>query len=98
MGDTTLWVHLRRLGEQPTPLLARSDGGRFLLPHEAPSPDQFATQRLTLTDAGRAVLAGQEDQLVLNGIDRWLGGVRLKTPGPLWRWDAQVQRLVLAVA
>ncbi|HKP73996.1 MAG TPA: hypothetical protein VJT67_00575 [Longimicrobiaceae bacterium] len=46
-----------------------------------------------LTDDGRAVLAGREDRVRLNGIDRWLGGVHL-TGGQLWRWDAEAGRLV----
>ena len=33
---------------------------------------------ITLTAAGRRVLAGEADARRLNGIDRWLGGVRLK--------------------
>lgn len=94
MGDTPLYTYLGRLNAGPQPLVALVGGGRFLLPHESASPEQFAAQRLAPTDAGRAVLAGRADQLALNGIDRWLGGVHLKTPGPIWRWD---QRLVLAI-
>jgi len=41
-----------------------------------------------VTDQGRAVLAGQQDRITLCGIDRWLGGVHLRTGVPLWRWDA----------
>lgn len=95
MGDLPLWSHLRDLGAGPRPLIALADGGgRFLAPHEAPDPDQFAAQRVTLTDDGRAVLAGQADYLALNGIDRWLGGVHLRAGAPLWRWDAAARRLV----
>jgi hypothetical protein len=41
---------------------------------------------LRLTDAGRRVLAGEEDHVALNGVDRWIGGVHL-TRERVWRWD-----------
>ena len=46
-----------------------------------------------LTEAGRAVLAGKEDHVLLNGIDRWLGGVHLAGEEAPWRWDAAAGRL-----
>jgi hypothetical protein len=94
MGDTPLWSHLRDLGASPRPLVALADGGRFRTPSETPSPDQFAAQRVALTDAGQAVLAGQADYLALNGINRWLGGVWLRAGAPIWRWDAPGRRLI----
>jgi hypothetical protein len=94
MGDTPLWWHLKRLSEGSHPLVMRTDGGRFLMPNEAQGPEQFPAQHIALTDAGRAILAGQADQLALNGIDRWLGGVHLHAGDPLWRWQTQAQRLV----
>ncbi|MGH9372608.1 MAG: hypothetical protein ACRD15_13860 [Vicinamibacterales bacterium] len=42
---------------------------------------------VTLTDFGRAVLAGHEDRIATCGIDRWLGGVHLDGNGAPWRWD-----------
>jgi hypothetical protein len=44
-----------------------------------------------LTDDGRAVLAGRADHVLLNGIDRWLGGVHLTGPAP-WRYDPETGR------
>jgi hypothetical protein len=41
---------------------------------------------VTLTDSGRAVLAGRRDRIATCGIDRWLGGVHLRDAN-LWRWD-----------
>jgi len=49
--------------------------------------------RYALTDAGRAVLAGEADAVRLNGIDRWLGGVHLSGPEAAWRWDPAVRSL-----
>lgn len=47
---------------------------------------------VSLTDAGRDVLAGRHDRVSLCGIDRWLGGVHLQE-GNLWRWDDESQRI-----
>jgi len=52
-----------------------------------------ADQRYELTEFGRAVLAGAEDHVAVNGIDRWLGGVYLRDGAPVWRWDSQNARL-----
>jgi hypothetical protein len=46
-----------------------------------------------LTEAGRSVLAGEDDHVRLNGIDRWLGGVHLHGDEAAWRWDAVAGRL-----
>ena len=51
---------------------------------------------MTLTDIGRAVLSGQRDRVVTFGIDRWLGGVRLRGDGNVWRWDDKRERIARA--
>ena len=86
MGDWTLWNYVKGLCEGSEPLLAVENGSSFILPLENPTPE-FLAQKLTLTAAGQAVLAGELDQLELNGLDRWLGGVRLQYPEAVWRWD-----------
>jgi RNA polymerase sigma factor (sigma-70 family) len=48
---------------------------------------------VTLTDVGRAVLAGQQDRVATCGIDRWLGGVHLQGDTDLWRWDDERHRI-----
>jgi hypothetical protein len=48
---------------------------------------------MTLTDTGRAVLAGERDRIATCGIDRWLGGVHLQGSVDLWRWDDKRQRI-----
>jgi hypothetical protein len=48
----------------------------------------LADDTVTLTGDGRRVLAGNEDQVRLNGVDRWLGGVHL-SGRTAWRWDAE---------
>ena len=47
----------------------------------------------TLTDIGRAVLAGKQDRIAACGIDRWLGGVHLHGDADLWRWDDERHRV-----
>jgi len=46
-----------------------------------------------IADAGRRVLAGDDDRVELLGIDRWVGGTHL-VPGAVWRWDAAASALV----
>ena len=48
---------------------------------------------VTLTDIGRAVLAGRQDRVATCGIDRWLGGVHLQGDADLWRWDDARHRI-----
>jgi hypothetical protein len=45
------------------------------------------TDVLTLTDVGRAVLAGGVDFLSLEPPPRWVGGVSIGNGGVDWRWD-----------
>ena len=48
---------------------------------------------VTVTKAGRAVLAGQQDRITTCGIERWLGGVHLQSDVNVWRWDGARQRI-----
>jgi hypothetical protein len=47
-----------------------------------------------LTDDGSAVLAGAVDAVELRGVDRWLGGTHLRSPGSIWRWGPDAARVV----
>jgi hypothetical protein len=49
--------------------------------------------RVSLTDAGRAVLGSERDRIALCGIDRWLGGVHLENDNRIWRWDPARQHI-----
>jgi hypothetical protein len=63
----------------------------------ASSPPLVVSGRaLTLTDTGRAMLAGEIDRVAHCGIDRWLGGVHLNGRCATWRWNPTTQRIVLA--
>ena len=87
MGDVQFWAVLDSLTKGPHPLLAVE--GDAPLPNDSDPSPGFRDSRIRLTDTGRKVLNGEADQVALNGIDRWLGGVRLKGNGPVWRWDAE---------
>lgn len=77
--DLTLAVLARELSRTSPPLLALRQ------------PDAATARMLsgfvTLTDTGRAVLAGRLDRVATCGIDRWLGGVHLLGQSGVWRWD-----------
>ena len=45
-------------------------------------------------DTGARVLAGGVDQVALNGIDRWIGGVHLYGRQVPWRWDDGTETIV----
>jgi hypothetical protein len=62
----------------------------------AAPPLMVSGHALTLTDTGRAVLAGEIDRVSHCGIDRWLGGVHLNGRCATWRWNPDTQRIVLA--
>jgi Domain of unknown function (DUF1835) len=52
-------------------------------------------ERLTITPAGQAVLAGETDWLSLSPPERWLGGVCIRSGEACWRWDEQRSTTVL---
>jgi hypothetical protein len=89
LGDTTFWWYVAQLGSGETPLIALVNGMAPPLP-DAP---EFAITRLTLTPGGRDVLGGTLDRLAVHGIQRWIGGVHLETPGSIWRWDRSQLKL-----
>src|SRR5262249_29091497 len=65
---------------------------RDLTECEVPLLETGGTVRLTA--AGREVLAGNEDHVRLNGIDRWIGGVHLTGRTPPWRYDERLESLI----
>ena len=94
LGDTTLWSYLRGLGAGSRPLIRRADGGRFQLSPQGQRTQEFLDQAVVLTEQGQAVLDGRADWVLLNGLDRWLGGVHLVGQDALWRWDDRRKTLV----
>jgi hypothetical protein len=50
--------------------------------------ERLFRNKLTLTDAGRAVLSGARDWHSMKPLPRWVGGVHIVPGVPGWRWDA----------
>jgi hypothetical protein len=77
LGDTWCFAILRRLAAGTHPLL-----------HVEPSRVEVDRHSAVhLTDDGRQVLEGDADQVALNGVDRWVGGVHLRGTHVDWRFD-----------
>ncbi len=75
---TPEYLKIHPLGRVPA--LKLDDGSPVILPRAGDDLQGFWERVPRLTSAGRAVLAGDENAIALNGIDRWLGGVHLEAP------------------
>lgn len=84
MGDTTYLHRMQPMAAGSRPLLRLDPPG---------GPVELATG-VRLTDTGARVLAGEADQVALNGIDRWIGGVHLHGRHVPWRWDDGTETIV----
>ena len=80
LGDRFCFQTIERLAGGHTPLV------------EAEVPVTPQTP-IRLTDVGRAVLEGSADYVLLNGIDRWIGGVHLAGKTARWRWDEGIEAI-----
>lgn len=49
---------------------------------------------ISLTETGRRVLEGRQDYLAMQPADYWLGGVHLRSPDHLWRYDEATDRIL----
>ncbi len=76
LGDLVFVTYIRDLSHGEAPLVTVQGG---------PNP---LDEEVSLTAAGESVLRGEADRIVLNGIDRWLGGVHLDGRD-VWRWDGK---------
>jgi hypothetical protein len=86
-GDSSAALYLDRLARGQSPLVSiQWNGGASAI--DASEPRSLNDAKLTLTDAGRSVLRGDEDWISLGGSDRWLGGIHLEGPKARWRWDS----------
>jgi hypothetical protein len=84
MGDMQCFGRMNRMAEGQYPLLRLGPPGRPVK----------RTTGVRLTDTGARVLAGDADQIALNGIDRWIGGVHLHGHHIPWRWDDGTETIV----
>lgn len=76
MGDLTFFSYVQGLVELSVPLLEIVRDG-----------NPFGKTDVRITPRGRKVLHNEEDHIRLNGIDKWLGGVRMQGT-KAWRWGS----------
>jgi hypothetical protein len=89
-GDAQFYLELKRLADASTPLLTLSSEGMG----KSLEPAQIFFSSFEITDVGKAVLDGNQDFVIRNGIDYWLGGVHLEGDEAAWRWEEQTQELL----
>lgn len=83
LGDTTCYAYIDALVDARYPLVKRED-----------SPAPGAKPKLFITATGMDVLGGSQDNVALNGIDKWIGGVHLKSGSPGWRYNEELHALM----
>ena len=92
MGDVICWHCLEEMAFNTSPLVEGLPG-HFCMMESNQARRDYLGASLTLTDSGRAVLAGEADHAEINSIDRWLGGTHITTD-TIWRWDRDASSLV----
>lgn len=92
LGDLGFFYRLEALGCGPSPLLRGLPAGRIAQAARDNMTVEYTETLIELTDAGHAVLEGRADFVKLNGIDRWIGGVHLKSDH-FWRLDRDSRAL-----
>jgi hypothetical protein len=83
--DLSLAALVETLSRTSPPLIAFASDG---------TGGNFWKGAVTLTEAGREVLAKTRDRVAC-GLDKWLGGVHLESGSNIWRWDETQRRIVL---
>jgi hypothetical protein len=86
LGDSMFFAMLRRLAAAPSPPIVIARG----------SPESPHRDVVTLSPTGRRLVAGELDWLATRPLERWVGGVRVSTGMPDWRWDPMAAAPVLA--
>jgi hypothetical protein len=103
--NTVFWALLNE--REPLPFLGDAGIARVVKEMEhAAEPPLFRTigtpgertfrNKLTLTDAGRAVLNGTRDWHSLKPLPRWVGGVQVVPGRPGWRWNETKREPVMS--
>lgn len=100
-GDTSLWGCINQLASCKEPLLRVSGPGSLTEltqfnpeTYKPPSLKKLHLWDVDITDMGKEVLAGKQDAIRLNGIDRWIGGVHLQGAEATWRWEETSGKLM----
>ncbi len=79
LGDSMFFTTLQPLTRGAAPLIAAE--GTW-----PTSTDQGENPRVTVTAAGRSVLAGEQDWQAMGAPGRWVAGTELRPGQPLWRY------------
>ena len=85
LGDTAVFRYLEEMAREENPLLT---------PAPSAAGVDAEDRKLRISRFGRRVLAGEEDRVRTNGIDRWLGGTHLEGRRGIWRWNESTSELV----
>ncbi len=86
LGDIMYWFILQSMTQVSQPV--------FKIP-ECDLKKPWHERTLTITDTGKKVLTGTQGWLSLNPPERWLGGIKLRTNHPCWRWNDKEMRPIL---
>jgi hypothetical protein len=101
MGDTSFWQYIHNLAVCPAPMLSVKGPEQLdklsKVDRDAPSKKELRRWEVSITDIGKKVFANEEDFIILNGIDCWLGGVHLQDKDFQWRWDNVVKKLTCEI-
>ncbi len=93
LSDAVFASYLEGLSRVSNPLVLLEDDAEIRAPRGSVDHSKFWDSKAIVTESGLAVLEGREDRIELNGLDRWLGGVRLGGDEARWRWNASAHRL-----
>lgn len=86
LGDVMYWDAIRSL--------ITSDAAAVTIDPDTATL-HWPERRLRLTDAGRALMSGNDDWLRRRPPRRWVGGVPIGAGDPPWRWDPDGTRPIL---
>jgi len=94
MSEGDRWYHMTDLSLKALAETLSSAPPALLALSAATAETKWFRRSATITDAGRRVLAGEQDRVATCGIDRWMGGVHLEGHAVPWRWDEDAQSIV----
>ncbi|MEO7502775.1 MAG: hypothetical protein ABIW94_09070 [Gemmatimonadaceae bacterium] len=93
-GDSSAASYLERLSRGNVPLVVYPSGERVRAPQTESERQAFRNAPLVLTEAGKDVLSGRRDWVIMGGSDRWLGGVHMDGSSARWRFDAALRKVI----
>lgn len=97
LGDTMFKTYVENLANADNPALN-------IMPVEDRDPSLPAhskwwrTHKVSLTQTGNDLLASKIDLLETGVMDRWIGGVKITSGQPCWRWDFDGDKPVYSVS